>query len=169
MAETAVAFLLDHLVKLLSEEATILGKVHKEVEEIKNQLERINSYIRDAEKKQLSDDQSSVKSWLKSLRNVAFEMEDVIDHYLLKVEERGQRHGIHGAATELIEKVKTVTHRHDIASEIKHVRETLDSLCSLRKGLGLQLSASAPNHATLRSYTSKLFFSSSISFLVFIF
>ncbi|KAL2568474.1 hypothetical protein AAZX31_18G075300 [Glycine max] len=150
MAETAVAFLLDHLVKLLSEEATILGKVHKEVEEIKNQLERINSYIRDAEKKQLSDDQSSVKSWLKSLRNVAFEMEDVIDHYLLKVEERGQRHGIHGAATELIEKVKTVTHRHDIASDIKKVRKTLDGLYSEGMVLKLEPSSRAPYRATPR-------------------
>ncbi|KAG4399929.1 hypothetical protein AAZX31_08G317600 [Glycine max] len=147
MAETAVSLLFDHLVKLLSEETTILKNVHKEVEGIKDQLSLINSYIRDAEKKQQKD---AVKEWLNSLRNVAFRMEDVVDHYLLKVAERGQRDGAFGVVTEVKEKFKTVTHRHDIASEIKHVRETLDSLCSLRKGLGLQLSASAPNHATLR-------------------
>ena len=134
MAETAVSLLFDHLVKLLSEETTILKNVHKEVEGIKDQLSLINSYIRDAEKKQQKD---AVKEWLNSLRNVAFRMEDVVDHYLLKVAERGQRDGAFGVVTEVKEKFKTVTHRHDIASEIKHVRETLDSLCSLRKGLGV--------------------------------
>lgn len=149
MAETAVSLLFDHLVKLLSEETTILKNVHKEVEGIKDQLSLINSYIRDAEKKQQKD---AVKEWLNSLRNVAFRMEDVVDHYLLKVEERGQRHGIHGAATELIEKVKTLTHRHDIASDIKKVRKTLDGLYSEGMVLKLEPSSGAPYRATPRSY-----------------
>ncbi|TKY47025.1 Disease resistance protein RPM1 [Spatholobus suberectus] len=149
MAETAVTLLVEHLLKLLHEEATILGGVHNEVSGIRSQLNVIKSYIKDAEEKQ--EDVESVKEWVNELRKVAFRMEDVVDQYLLKVADRGQRHGVYRKVTEVKGMLKT---RHDISSEIKEIRETIDRLYREREGLGLRSpageSSATDNPATPR-------------------
>ncbi|RDX61848.1 hypothetical protein CR513_59881, partial [Mucuna pruriens] len=68
-------------------------------------------------------------------------MEDVVDYYLLKVAERDQRHGLSGKLTEGTRKFKTIIHRHDIASEIKKIRKSMQVLNQGKDLLGLQLPA----------------------------
>ncbi|KAK7387166.1 hypothetical protein VNO78_27723 [Psophocarpus tetragonolobus] len=145
MAEIAASLVVDNLLKLVVNEAAILGSVKEEVEGIKNQLNVIKCFIRDAEEKQVGEEAVKVKEWVNELRKVAFRMEDVVDKYLLKVAERGQRHGIHGKLTKGKEMFKTLSHNHDIASQIKDIKETLVRLYNDRLALGLQQS---PIHPT---------------------
>ncbi|RDX61286.1 Disease resistance protein RPP13, partial [Mucuna pruriens] len=112
--------------------------VHKEVDHIRAKL-LINSYVKDAEEKQANV--KGAKEWLNELRKVAFRMEDVIHHYLLKVAERGQRHGLFGAATKAKQKLKTLTLRHDIASEVEEIRRRIEDLFRTKEALGLTPSA----------------------------
>ncbi|KAJ1380392.1 Virus X resistance protein-like, coiled-coil domain [Sesbania bispinosa] len=50
MAEMAVSFALDHLLPLLSEEATLLKGIHMEFKEIKDELESIQAFLKDADR-----------------------------------------------------------------------------------------------------------------------
>ena len=49
MAETAVLFLIDKLILLLTQEATLLQGIHGEVADIKDELESIQSCLKDAD------------------------------------------------------------------------------------------------------------------------
>ena len=141
MAETAVSLVFDRLGKLLLAEAAILEGVHDKVNRIKGNLELINSFLKDADNKAEAESSSSsnvVKTWVKQMREVAFRMEDVIDRYLLKVVERRQRHGVFGAVTKTKEKLKTVTHRHDIADETDKIETTIEGLNKRREQLDFQ-------------------------------
>jgi disease resistance protein RPM1 len=84
MAETAVSLVKEYLVPLLVQEARLLKGVHEEVTSIKDELEMIQSFLKDADKKAEKDDTSNVeKTWVKQVREEAFHIEDVIDEYLL--------------------------------------------------------------------------------------
>ena len=49
MAETAVLFLIDKLILLLTQEATLLQGIYGEVADIKDELESIRSFLKDAD------------------------------------------------------------------------------------------------------------------------
>ncbi|KAL0009310.1 hypothetical protein SO802_010812 [Lithocarpus litseifolius] len=82
MAEIAVNLVISKLMPLLSEEANLLLGVHKEVAEIKYELEYIQAFIKDADAMAEKEDRSNVvKLWVKQVLEVAERMEDVIEEY----------------------------------------------------------------------------------------
>ncbi|CAL5202272.1 unnamed protein product [Lathyrus oleraceus] len=87
MAEIAVSFAIDHLLPLLREEANLLRGVHKDFVDIKDELESIQAFLKDADKKAASVEgdniSKGVKTWVKQLREAAFRIEDIIDDYLI--------------------------------------------------------------------------------------
>ena len=55
MAETAVGLVIDKLIPLLTEEAYLLRGVHKQVEEIRCDLEYILAFLKDADARAQTD------------------------------------------------------------------------------------------------------------------
>ncbi|XP_065617681.1 disease resistance protein RPM1-like [Quercus suber] len=87
MAETTVSSLIDRLLHLLTQEAKLLGGIHGEVADIKDELESIQSFLKDADAKAAAeqDIDEGVKTWVKQVREVAFHIDVAIDQYLLQV------------------------------------------------------------------------------------
>ena len=72
MAETAVNFVTDKLIPLLIEEVKLQRGVHGQVQLIKQELETIQSFLRDADAKAEREETNSVlKNWVKQVRKVA--------------------------------------------------------------------------------------------------
>ena len=67
MAETAVSSLINRLLPLLTQEAKLLGGIHGEVANIKDELESIRSFLKDADAKAAAeqDIDDGVKTWVK--------------------------------------------------------------------------------------------------------
>ncbi|KAF3455914.1 hypothetical protein FNV43_RR00557 [Rhamnella rubrinervis] len=87
MAETAVGFVINYLTPLLTEEANLLRGVHSEVLGIKLELQSIQCFLKDADKKAESEENTSttshgVKVWVKQLRDVSFRIQDAVDEYI---------------------------------------------------------------------------------------
>jgi len=71
MAEMAVSFAIDQLLPLLTEEANLLRGVHKEFADIKDELESIQAFLKDADRRAAvegDNDSEGVKTWAKHLR-----------------------------------------------------------------------------------------------------
>ncbi|MCI46847.1 NBS-containing resistance-like protein, partial [Trifolium medium] len=67
-------------------EAKLLGGIHKEFADIKDEFECIQAFLKDADKKVKRDDTTEgAKTWVKQVREAAFHIEDVIDDYLIQV------------------------------------------------------------------------------------
>ncbi|CAL5347913.1 unnamed protein product [Camellia sinensis] len=84
MAERAVISTIQYLGPLLANEIELLRGVRKEMVSIKAKLERIHSFLKDAESRAETGDEG-VKIWVKQVRQVAYRIQDVIDEHILLV------------------------------------------------------------------------------------
>ncbi|GFZ02945.1 hypothetical protein Acr_15g0015530 [Actinidia rufa] len=97
MAETAVNLVIDRLVPLLEEEAKLLRGVHREANSIIAELQVIKPFLRTAdERADRGELDEGVKTWVKQVRQVSHQIEDVIDEYMLHLAKRHQRRGFIG-------------------------------------------------------------------------
>ena len=93
MTETAVLFLVDKLIPLLTQEATLLQGIHGEVADIKDELESIQSCLKDADARAAAEEEMSegIKTWVKQVREAAFHIEVAIDRYLLHMAQQSHQ------------------------------------------------------------------------------
>ena len=119
-----MGLVINKLIPLLTEEAYLLKGIHKEVEEIKCDLDYILAFLNDADTRAETERRTTgshgVKLWVQKLRKAAFELEFVIDEHthLMALQQRRHKHRFIGFLHRnacLIIKLKP---RHDIASKI---------------------------------------------------
>ncbi|MCH99678.1 NBS-containing resistance-like protein, partial [Trifolium medium] len=122
MAETAVSLALGEVFQLLKEETNLLRGVHTNFSAIKDELESILVYLRDADRRATdeADSNEEVRTFVKHIREASFRIEDVVDEYLWLM------HGVKppgcGAlACKFTSLIKTLIPRHRIASEIQDI------------------------------------------------
>ncbi|KAL2491535.1 Disease resistance protein RPM1 [Abeliophyllum distichum] len=82
MAESVVSFVLDKLAILLEEKVNLVKNVKQEVEYIRDELERMIAFLRVADAEEYNDPELEV--WVKQVRDVAYETEDIIDDFMLQ-------------------------------------------------------------------------------------
>ncbi|GAU41221.1 hypothetical protein TSUD_128970 [Trifolium subterraneum] len=146
MAEIAVSLVLDQLVPLLREEAKLLGGIHKEFEDIQKELQSIQAFLRDADKKAEGDNtDEGVKIWVREVREAAFHIEDVIDDYLIQVRQPPVRHkprdpGWLALLRKIAHSLKILTPRHQIASEIQDIKSSVREIRERRERYQFQAS-----------------------------
>ncbi|KAM3696078.1 hypothetical protein ACJW31_06G011000 [Castanea mollissima] len=130
MAESAVSLVIQNLIPLLIEEANLLKGVHEEVASIGREMEMIQSFLKDADKKAEKVDKSNVaKIWVKQVREEAYHIEDVIDKYILHFAKQGLRRRQRFYFLQKILHITTnLKARHVIASEIQGIKKTLDDI-----------------------------------------
>lgn len=131
MAETVVSSLIDRLVPLLTQEAKLLRGIHGEVADIKDELESIQSFLKDADAKAAAEQDTSegVKTWVKQVREVAFRIDVAIDRYLLDVAQRDPyRRGFIGFVHKTAHLLKTLKPRHKMASEIQEIKASFQKI-----------------------------------------
>ncbi|PQM42680.1 disease resistance protein RPM1-like [Prunus yedoensis var. nudiflora] len=124
MAETAVNIVIDKLVPLLREEGNLLSGIHNEVTSIKDLLERMTSFLKDADAKaERANTSSGAKTWVKQTREMASHIEHVIDVYLHHVARRRNKRGFNGFLHKTSHFVRGLFVCHEIASEIQLIRK----------------------------------------------
>ncbi|XP_065627649.1 disease resistance protein RPM1-like [Quercus suber] len=98
MAEIVVSLIIENLVQLLVHEAKFLMGIQVKVANIKDELEIIQSFLKDADARTEIGDMSNVeKTWVKQIREEACHIEDVIDEYILHLAKcsHGRRPGLY--------------------------------------------------------------------------
>ncbi|KAG6625228.1 probable disease resistance RPP8-like protein 2 [Carya illinoinensis] len=83
MAEYVVSLVLDKIATQLIDEAVSLSEVCRQVEWIQDELRRIQCFLKDADAKQDGDER--IRNWIADIRDVAYDSDDVIDIYILKM------------------------------------------------------------------------------------
>ncbi|XP_024018572.1 putative disease resistance RPP13-like protein 3 [Morus notabilis] len=143
MAETFLSPIiekLEKLTKLLIGEAQSLKGVRKEVKILKDELEIIEPFLKDAEAKVEKGDRvvDASKAWLRQIREEAERIEDVVDDYVYRVEHHGYEGGFMGALRKACNCIKGLKARYYIASEIQDIKESLHRIKDRGVGYGLR-------------------------------
>nr|GLL25824.1 disease resistance protein RPM1-like isoform X2 [Ipomoea trifida] len=120
MAEAAVEFLLDQLSAVIREEWSLLGGIREDAQHIMNALSRLKAALRVADEREEMDPQ--VKAWVKIVRELAYDTEDVLDEFLFRF---GGRHTGGGLFTKMKNKynsAKNLRAQHRLALALQKIK-----------------------------------------------
>ncbi|KHN41940.1 Disease resistance RPP8-like protein 3 [Glycine soja] len=131
MAEVAVSTVVTKLTELLVEQAAVaavsvsqLAGVREQVENLKNELGWMQSFLRDADAKQEGNDR--VRMWVSEIRDVAFEAEELIETYVYKTTMQGS-----------LDKVFRPFHLYKVRTRIDKILSKIKSISDRRETYGV--------------------------------
>ncbi|KAH7689016.1 P-loop containing nucleoside triphosphate hydrolase protein [Dioscorea alata] len=157
MAESAVSQVATRLAGLLSQEFWLLYGVRDEVEWMERELRRIKCFLKDADAKGKRDER--VKNWVNDVIQVAYQAEDTIDTFLLKVD---QSHGWLSCIKYWF-KPSALIARHNVGLEIGKIKERLNEIKASREAYGIQNLSEDGDTSNLISIIRRRHFSSQYS------
>ena len=173
MAESIVSSLLEQFASITVQEAEqeirlVIG-VDEEVRKLKGNLRTIQAVLDDAEKRQLKEE--AVKLWLKRLKDVSYEMDNVLDEWntaMIKSEIEKQEQdesspilkkkvgSFIASSLCCFRQFKKLGFRHDIAHKIKELSGNLDELHKERAGFGFGIYLNRDTEVVARPTTTSL-------------
>ncbi|XP_059443902.1 disease resistance protein RPP13-like [Corylus avellana] len=121
MADVVVNVLLQQL-PLLIEGATFPSGVENEVKSFQRELQKINIFLEDSEGK--GNEHKKVKALIRQITEVAYEAEDVIDTFNLKVEEQRKRN----FAGKIINSIAHAIMLHNVAKKIECLNKEINKI-----------------------------------------
>ncbi|KAL3038924.1 hypothetical protein AAZX31_01G158100 [Glycine max] len=131
MAEVAVSTVVTKLTELLVEQAAVaavsvsqLAGVREQVENLKNELGWMQSFLRDADAKQEGNDR--VRMWVSEIRDVAFEAEELIETYVYKTTMQSS-----------LDKVFRPFHLYKVRTRIDKILSKIKSISDRRETYGV--------------------------------
>ncbi|KAL7263899.1 hypothetical protein ACSBR1_001950 [Camellia fascicularis] len=132
MAESAVAFLLTKLGSLIQEELKSLGGVKGEIVFIGDELESMRAFLRVADA--IEDSDPEIQAWVKQVRDVAHDTDDVLDEFMLRFAHRHRHHhGFYGSVCKIYYQIKNMKARRQIASDIQDIKTRVIDIAQRRQ------------------------------------
>ncbi|XP_024635308.1 disease resistance protein RPM1 isoform X1 [Medicago truncatula] len=125
--------------------------VPKEIAELKDELERIEVFINDADRRADDVEDKKIKDMIKQLIEASFHMEDVIDDYIFHEEQHAPDPGCAAGAVDL---VKTKILRLQIAYKIQNIKSQIREIKETSEkdhGFHIQSSSDKPSSSSASS------------------
>ncbi|XP_077215827.1 putative disease resistance protein RGA3 [Tasmannia lanceolata] len=129
LVDTIVGKLIDSVIQ----EITLLWGVDEEVENLSSTLSAIQAVLQDAEEQQVSS--NAVKVWLRKLKDVAYDADDVVDEFTTEVLRSKLEGNIQTSNRKQVRSLcfscftsNPVKFRHEIGHKIKEIRDRLDKI-----------------------------------------
>ena len=153
MAEALVCVIIGQLASITTQELKLVVGVDEQVQKLATNFQIIQLVLNDAEKREVKE--KPVKLWLDKLKDVAYDVEDVLDEWntaIFKSEiykeakfdnitpaVRRKVWSIIPSTSSYLSKVKELFSRHDIAHKIKELNEKLDEIVREKEIIGFEL------------------------------
>lgn len=139
MAETAITTVLAKVAELVAWEAAVLLEVGDDVRLLRDKLEWLHTFIRDADRRRRLRDDEFVAVWVRQTRDVAFEAEDAVDDFLHRAGRRRRKPAL-GSRCAVGGRcwwwpggcAGQVALRHNLSGRIRQIRKRLDEISENR-------------------------------------
>lgn len=158
MAEPIVSFAVERLGDLLISEAKFLYGVSDQVEEIRTELRRMQCFLKDADARQGGD--SRVHNWVREIRQLAHETEDVLEIYALEVASKKDQRG---SFKEMLRRFACIVREgkalHKLGSEIQTVKGKLSSITNSLKTYGINKALEEGESSNTKQQVSRISYS----------
>nr|CAB3466127.1 unnamed protein product [Digitaria exilis] len=86
MASASISFVLNRLGELAAKEAGLLRGVDDDIRLLRDKLEWLQTFIQHADHERRTGANNYIGLWVRQTRDVAYEVEDVLDEFLRKVD-----------------------------------------------------------------------------------
>jgi len=138
MTETIVTLVINELDQLIVHESKLLRGVHREVVDIRDELESIQCFLKDTDKG--GELQDGVKIWVKQVREIAYHIEDVIDEHVLHEAQRLHQQSFIAFLHKIGHLLKKIKPHHDIATKIQDIKISVREIKERRERYGFSSS-----------------------------
>lgn len=139
MDQSAVSSLLGQLTGLLVDEAKLLGGVRGDVQFIKDEMESMQGFLLDAADAANNNSSSQqVLAWQRQVREVAYDSQKCIDHYVQTVGASRPSAGLLGSVQWLPQLVMTLPSRQRTANKIKKLKARAREVGERRQRYGVK-------------------------------
>jgi hypothetical protein len=125
MVDSVVTFTIERLSDLLIEEANLLSGVSDQIQKLQIELKRMQCFLRDAERKR-DEGGETIKNWISEIKKLAYDAEDVIETYAIKV-------SFSGAMTPFYK----LRHVHKVGNKILSINSQIADLTRSLQTYGL--------------------------------
>ncbi|KAF6992776.1 hypothetical protein CFC21_009739 [Triticum aestivum] len=133
MAETAIAAVLSKLGEFATKEARLLLQVGDDIMLLRDRLEWLQAFIRDADRKRRIGADDLTRVWVRQTRDVAFEAEDALDDFFHKVDVANQNRRGWKILGYLSSFRTQITVRHGLSARINRIKSRLDQISENQK------------------------------------
>lgn len=132
MVDSVVAFQLDKLTTLLLEEVNAVKGVKDEIENVRDEFDRMTAFLIAADAIDASDPE--IRVWVKQVQDVAYDAEIVLDKFVLHALQNQSRGWKSNAACccKLFSLMGNLKFRRGIASEIRGIKARIQSIAEGR-------------------------------------
>ncbi|GMJ03679.1 RESISTANCE TO PSEUDOMONAS SYRINGAE 3, RESISTANCE TO P. SYRINGAE PV MACULICOLA 1 [Hibiscus trionum] len=132
------------LISVLENEASLLAKLGAEIDEIKLELKAIRAFLEDADTRLGAVPFSETdKQWVASVRDIAYEVEDVVDEFMYHFHKQQQWRGKPSRFfLKLIHFPKDLLVKHQVAVKLKGIDKRIKSIADRNQRYPVSLSES---------------------------
>ncbi|RVW13176.1 putative disease resistance protein [Vitis vinifera] len=127
--EAVISFAVERIGDMLIQEAIFLKGVRGKVERLNKDLGAMKCFLEEAEKKQEED--LRVHKWVSKIRDAVYDVEDIIDMFILKAESRRTDYFLKRVFKKLI-------NRHKVGKKIEAIQLNLQDISNRREALGIK-------------------------------
>ncbi|XP_026445046.1 disease resistance protein RGA2-like [Papaver somniferum] len=121
-----VTEILQKLVPVVAQEIGSAWGVKDELKKLQRTLEMILAVIADAERKQVTDE--AVRLWLRWLRDVVYDADDVMDEFSYETMRLRERNSLKHKVRDFVSSSNPLVFRSKLASQIKGINNKLDQI-----------------------------------------
>eukprot|EP00257_Ricinus_communis_P019033 XP_015577894.1 putative disease resistance protein At1g50180 [Ricinus communis] len=146
MAEALVYLAVERIANLLIDEAGFEHGVKEKIVRLQDELKRMQCFLKDADQRQERDER--VRNWVDEIREVAYEVEDVIDTFILQAS-TGRGKGLCGFLKRLTSTFAKGPHLHQIGTRIKSIKAKIWDISTGMQTYGIKFvgDETGPNSA----------------------
>ncbi|KAL5766863.1 hypothetical protein ACOSP7_017480 [Xanthoceras sorbifolium] len=134
MVDAVVSQVVQRLGDILIGEVIFLRGVRNEVQWLRDEMRHMQRFLQHAEERQYRDD--TIRVWVSDIRDFAYDIEDVLDAFHLKLQRRSGR--IASICCWIFDKRKEMVILHNIGKKIEEFKNRISDLKSRRQLYGLQ-------------------------------
>lgn len=136
MALPTVDLLIGKIVTIFENEALSVAGVCDEIDDIKQELVSMKAFLHDADRKKAWAEGEA--TWVASVRDLAYDVEDIIDEFMYHMYEQGSREGRFARwFHQTIHIPKNVWFRRKISSELKNISRMIKAIPERNQRFGV--------------------------------
>nr|GMC90905.1 disease resistance protein RPM1-like [Ipomoea batatas] len=126
MADAAVTFVLNQLSVLIREEYSLLGGIGDDAQDVKTAFDRLTAVLRVADETEEIDPQ--VKAWVKIVRELAYDAEDVLDEFLFRFGGGRSSVGFYAKIKNIYTSVKNLRGRRRLGLQLRRIKARVNNI-----------------------------------------
>ncbi|KAG5244626.1 disease resistance protein [Salix suchowensis] len=130
----AVQVVLEQLASLVAEETRFLGEVRGGIDELRDDLYSMKSFLQDAEERSESD--QGMRAWVKQVRDVAYDAEDILEEFMLRFAPSHGSGFIH-FLRDSYRSTRKLSARHRLASHLQSIKARVRAISERRNAFSL--------------------------------